>query len=207
MPGCIDTFDYYANQNTDYRKPVIHFSLNPSPEDNLSEDDLVRLAADFMQRMNYGNQPYIVYRHDDITRRHLHIVSVRVTEEGGIIEYRNDLKRAIAHCRDMEREYGLHPPGEGDRRTEVASLRKIDYPAGDVKEQIKHTARTLIERYRFRSLGELNTLLELYNIHIAEVKGVANGEAYHGLMYGALDDKGQRVGPPVKASRLGEVFG
>ena len=79
--------------------------------------------------------------------------------------------------------------------------------AGDVKEQVKRTARTLIERYNVRSLPELNTLLELYNICIDEVKGVQNGEAYHGLLYGALTDTGQRVGTPFKASRLGEAFG
>ena len=67
--------------------------------------------------------------------------------------------------------------------------------------------RDRIERYNVRSLTELNTLLELFNIRIDEVKGVQNGKAYHGLLYGALIDTGQRVGTPFKASRLGEAFG
>ena len=168
---------------------------------------MIILAQDFMERMGYGEQPYIIFQHSDIDRKHMHIVSVRVDGTGQEIPSRFDLKRAIAHCREMEQQYGLHPPGESDTRQEVAALRKVDYPAGDVKEQVKRTARTLIERYNVRSLTELNTLLELYNIRIDEVKGVQNGKAYHGLLYGALNDAGQRVGTPFKSSRLGEAFG
>ena len=189
------------------KKPVIHFSLNPSPKDKLTANQMIILAREFMQRMGYGEQPYIIFQHSDIDRKHMHIVSVRVDENGQEIPYRFDLKRAIAHCREMEQKYGLHPPTESDTRQEIAALRKVDYPAGNVKEQVKRIARTLMERYNVRSLPELNTLLELYNIRIDEVKGVQNGETYHGLMYGALNDAGQRVGTPFKSSKLGEVFG
>ncbi|WP_462394253.1 relaxase/mobilization nuclease domain-containing protein [Alistipes indistinctus] len=204
---CTEAFKYYSDLNTDVRKPVIHFSLNPSPKDELTTNQMIGLAQEFMERMGYGEQPYIIFQHSDIDRRHMHIVSVRVDGNGQEIPYRFDLKRAIAHCREMEQKYGLHPPGESDTLQEIAALHKVDYPAGDVKEQVKRTARTLIERYNVRSLPELNTLLELYNICIDEVKGVQNGEAYHGLLYGALTDTGQRVGTPFKASRLGEAFG
>ena len=68
------------------------------------------IAHEFMERMGYGDQPYIVFLHEDTGRRHLHIVSVRVDEEGHELPYRFDLKRAMAHCREMERKYGLRPP-------------------------------------------------------------------------------------------------
>lgn len=160
-----------------------------------------------MEKFEYGRQPYLVYLHTDIDRKHLHIVSHRVRNDGHKIDYYREAHRAMAICREMEQKYGLHPPTKSDTRQEIAALRKVDYPAGDVKEQVKRTARTLIERYNCRSLPELNTLLELYNIRIDEVKGVRNGEAYHDLLYGALNDAGQRVGTPFKASRLGEAFG
>jgi hypothetical protein len=35
-----------------------------------------------MERMGYGEQPYIVFKHKDIDRQHLHIVSLRVDENG-----------------------------------------------------------------------------------------------------------------------------
>ena len=203
----METFDNQSALNERVKEPVIHISLNPSPQDELTEGQLASLAAEFMEKFGYGRQPYLVYLHTDIDRKHLHIVSHRVRNDGQKIDYYREAHRAMAICRDMEQTYGLHPPGKSDTRQEIAALRKVDYPAGDVKEQVKRTARTLIERYNVRSLPELNTLLELYNIRIDEVKGVQNGEAYHGLLYGALNDAGQRVGTPFKSSRLGETFG
>ena len=203
----METFDNQSALNERVKEPVIHISLNPSPQDELTEGQLASLAAEFMEKFGYGRQPYLVYLHTDIDRKHLHIVSHRVRNDGQKIDYYREAHRAMAICREMEQKYGLHPPGKSDTRQEIAALRKVDYPAGDVKEQVKRTARTLIERYNVRSLPELNTLQELYNIRIDEVKGVQNGEAYHGLLYGALNDAGQRVGTPFKSSRLGETFG
>lgn len=203
----METFENQSALNERVKEPVIHISLNPSPQDKLTDGQLATLAAEFMEKFGYGDQPYLVYLHTDIDRKHLHIVSHRVRNDGRKIDYYREANRAMTICREMEQKYGLHPPGESDARQEIATLRKMDYPAGDVKGQVKRTARTLIERYNCRSLPELNTLLELYNIRIDEVKGVQNGEAYHGLLYGALNDAGQRVGTPFKASRLGEAFG
>lgn len=83
----------------------------------------------------------------------------------------------------------------------------MDYAKGDVKAQLKHTARTLLECYNFHSLAEYNTLLELYNVTVYEVRGNVDGKEYHGIMYGALDDDGMRVGTPFKSSKFGKVFG
>ena len=61
---CAEAFGYYTALNPRVRKPVVHFSLNPSPEDRLSEAQLTRLAAVFMERMGYGRQPYVVFLHE-----------------------------------------------------------------------------------------------------------------------------------------------
>ena len=63
-------------------KPVIHISLNPHPDDRLTDGELTQIAHEYMQRMGYGDQPYIIVKHEDIDRHHLHIVSVRVDEQG-----------------------------------------------------------------------------------------------------------------------------
>lgn len=75
------------------------FLAQPSPEDRLSEAQLTRLAAEFMERMGYGRQPYVVFLHEDIARRHMHVVSVRVDEQGRKIDHNNELRRAMAVCR------------------------------------------------------------------------------------------------------------
>lgn len=165
------------------------------------------LAQEFMEKFGYGNQPYIVWLHEDINRKHMHIVSVRINEKGEKIDHNREAIRAQNICREMEVKYGLHPTlGEHSER-ELLSLQKVDYPKGDVKAQAKHTARTLLECYNCHSLAEYNTLLNLYNVTVYEVRGSVDGKEYHGIMYGALDDDGQQAGTPFKSSKFGKVFG
>ena len=203
----MQAFEPYVALNSHVIKPVIHISLNPSPKDILSEEQMTVLAQEFMEKFGYGNQPYIVWLHEDINRKHMHIVSVRINEQGEKIDHNREAIRAQNICREMEVKYGLHPTlGEHGER-ELASLQKVDYPKGDVKAQVKHTARTLLECYNFHSLAEYNTLLEQYNVTVYEVRGSVDGKEYHGIMYGALDDNGQQAGTPFKSSKFGKVFG
>ena len=207
IENCVQAFEPYIALNSHVKKPVIHISLNPSPKDILSEEQMTVLAQVFMEKFGYGNQPYIVWLHEDIDRKHMHIVSVRVDEKGGKIDHNREGIRAQNICREMEVKYNLHPTLAGQEKQEPASPQKVDYPKGDVKSQVKHTARTLLECYNFHSLAEYNTLLELYNVTVYEVRGSVNGKEYHGIMYGALDDSGQQAGTPFKSSKFGKAFG
>lgn len=207
IENCVQAFEPYIALNSHVKKPVIHISLNPSPKDILSEEQMAVLAQEFMEKFSYGNQPYIVWLHEDINRKHMHIVSVRINEKGEKIDHNREAVRAQNICREMEVKYGLHPTlGEHGER-ELLSLQKVDYPKGNVKAQVKHTARTLLECYNCHSLAEFNTLLNLYNVTVYEVRGSVDGKEYHGIMYGALDDNGQQVGTPFKSSKFGKVFG
>lgn len=203
----MQAFKPYIVLNSHVKKPVIHISLNPSPKDILSEEQMTVLAQEFMEKFGYGNQPYIVWLHEDINRKHMHIVSVRIDETGEKIDHNREANRAQNICREMEVKYGLHPTlGEHGER-ELVSLQKVDYPKGNVKAQVKHTARTLLECYNCHSLAEYNTLLNLYNVTVYEIRGSVHGKEYHGIIYGALDDDGQQVGTPFKSSKFGKVFG
>ena len=204
---CAEAFGYYTALNPRVRKPVVHFSLNPSPEDRLSEAQLTQLAAEFMERMGYGRQPYVVFLHEDIARRHMHVVSVRVDEQGRKIDHNNELRRAMAVCRELEHEYGLHVPEDGGVQTEPEELHRVDYHRSDLKHQLRNVVMTLKQQYGFQSLAEFNTLLERYGLAAEEIRGDVRGRPYRGLVYRVLDDDGQRTGAAVKASRLGDFFG
>lgn len=65
------------NGKTDYP-----YLLNPHPDDVLSDSQLADIAKEYMDKLGYGNQPYMVYKHEDIARHHIHIVSIRVDETG-----------------------------------------------------------------------------------------------------------------------------
>lgn len=76
------SFELHLLANRKTEKPVLHISLNPDPKDNVSDPDFENMAQDYMRQMGYGNQPFVVFKHTDIDRTHIHIVSVCVDAEG-----------------------------------------------------------------------------------------------------------------------------
>ena len=156
--------------------------------------------------MGYGNQPYMVYKHEDIDRHHLHIVTVNVDETGRRLNQDFLFRRSNRIRKELEQKYGLHK-AEGRRNPLENPLRKVDISAGDVKRQVANTVRGLLASYRFQSMGEYRALLSLYNIAVEEPRGVADGREYHGLVYAATDDAGNKAGNPFKSSRIGKNTG
>ncbi len=66
------SFEPYLIANKKTEKPIVHISLNPDPKDTLSDEQFAQLAQDYMQKMGFENQPYLVFKHEDIDRHHIH---------------------------------------------------------------------------------------------------------------------------------------
>lgn len=98
---CIRSFEPYLAANRRTEKPVIHISLNPHPDDVLTDEQLTAIGQEYMEKMGYGNQPYIIYRHEDIGRPHIHIVSLRIDEQGKKIKDYKEWQRSTADCRRL----------------------------------------------------------------------------------------------------------
>ena len=105
----MDSFRPYLEANRRTTNTVFQVSLNPSPEDRLTDGQFRDIAQEYMERMGYGNQPYIVFKHKDISREHLHIVSLRVDEQGRKLPHDFEARRSMEILRDLERKYGLQP--------------------------------------------------------------------------------------------------
>lgn len=188
-------------------KPVVHVSLNPAPEDRLDDGQLAEIAGAYMERMGWGGQPYIVFKHTDIGREHIHIVSVQVAQDGRKINDSRRNEHSVAVTEELEREYGLHP-AKGRRREKGQGIVPADYTRGDLKRQVAAVIKPAVATYRFQTLGEFRALLSLYNIGIEEVRGERNGTPYRGLLYTLLDENGDKaVAAPLKSSLFGKEVG
>ncbi len=82
IDACMDSFRPYLEANRRTTNTVFHVLLNPSPEDKLTGEQLRKPPRSIWNGMGYGDQPYIVFKHNDISREHLHLVSLRVDENG-----------------------------------------------------------------------------------------------------------------------------
>ncbi|SNU10994.1 Relaxase/Mobilisation nuclease domain-containing protein [Prevotellaceae bacterium KH2P17] len=188
------------------KKTVFHCSLNPHPDEKLSDELLVQIAKEYMEALGYGKQPYIVFKHNDIAREHIHIVSLRVDSEGKKINDRFEKRRSKQITDALERKYNLIPSSKVSDKEEVG-MPKVDISKGNIKEQVASVVRTVLKHYRFCSLGELNAILSAYNLAVEEVKTEFRGKKYDGLVYVPTDDKGNKAGTPIHASDIGRGVG
>ena len=201
------SFENYLLANRNTEKPVLHISLSPAPEDRLTDGQLAELAERYMQKMGYGNQPYITYKHTDTHNTHIHIVSVCVDEQGKKISDAYEHRRSMTACRELEVDFGLRNGADAERRNLKAELRKVDTSLGNVRHQVGNTLKAVLESYRFQTFGEYNALLSTLNIEAKQVRGEYNGTPYTGIVYSVTDDTGKVVSPPFKSSRFGKRFG
>lgn len=204
--ACMQDFERFMPSHITTRKPVIHVSLNPHPDDKLTDEQLTEIGQKYMERLGYGSQPYMIFKHEDIDRQHIHIVSTRVRPDGSLVPDSFEKDRSNKIRRELEQEYNLIP-AKGQNQGEVWQLAPVDMAQGNLKKQVANVIKPLIQMYRFQTLGEYRALLSLYNIGVEEVKGENNGKPYRGLVYSGLDGEGNRIGKPLKSSLFGKGLG
>ena len=175
----VEDFRRYMPENVRTRNKVIHISLNPHPDDRLTDMEMEQLAREYLEKLGYGDQPFLIFKHEDINRHHLHIVSVNVDERGRRLNKDFIHRRSKRITTELERKYGLHPADRRQHRHDNP-LRKVDASQGDVKRQVANTAKAVMATYKFQTMGEYRALLSLY---------------------------GNKVGNPFKASRIGKSVG
>ena len=188
------------------KKTVFHCSLNPHPDEKLSNETLMQIAKEYMEALGYGKQPYIVFKHNDIAREHIHIVSLRVDSEGKKINDKFEKRRSKQITDTLERKYNLIPSSKVSNKEEVETP-KVDISKENIKEQVASALRMVLKHYKFCSLGELNAILSRYHLAVEEVKTEFRGKKYDGLVYVPTDDKGDKVGTPIHASDIGRGVG
>ncbi|MBV6879050.1 conjugal transfer protein MobB [Epilithonimonas ginsengisoli] len=200
-------FEPYLSANIKTEKTVRHISLNPDPLDKVSDEQFTDMAQEYMERMGYGNQPYIVFKHMDIDRTHIHFVSTCVGIDGKKISDDYDHHRSMAICRDLETKYNLNKATEQEQKQANKIFKPVNHKNGDIKSQIASVVRHLPKYYSYSTMGSYNALLSLFNITAEEVKGERNGQTVNGLVYVALDENGNKTSNPFKASLFGKDAG
>lgn len=201
------SFEPYLLANRNTEKHTLHISLNPDPKDNVSNEKYRLMAQQYMQDMGYGEQPFVVFKHTDIDRSHIHIVSVCVDENGKKISDKFEKVRSMKVCRELEEQLGLISAIEKENNLKSEIFKAVDYKRGDVKSQIASVVKNITSQYQFQSLGEYNALLSLYNIAAEKVEGEMHGYLQRGLLYFPTDRNGKKTGNPFKASLFGKKAG
>ncbi|MDV3950349.1 relaxase [Elizabethkingia anophelis] len=201
------SFEPYLVANRNTEKHTLHISLNPDPKDSVDDVKYKEMAIQYMREMGYGEQPFIVFKHTDIDRSHIHIVSICVDEHGKKISDKFEKMRSMTICRTLEKEHDLIIATGKEQRQNEKVFRPVDYKSGDIKSQIAGVVRHLPKYYQFQTIGEYNALLGLFNINAELVDVDVHDIKKQGLLYIPLNEKGERAGHPFKSSLFGKNAG
>ena len=190
-----------ANTNT------IHISLNFDITEKLEKEKLTEIAVVYMQKIGFGEQPFLVYRHKDAGHPHIHIISTNIKKDGKRISIHNIGRNQSTQARkEIENIYQL-VKAENHKQKKYEeirplSLQKVLYGKAETKQGITNVLNEIIGKYKYTSLAELNAILRLYNV--TADRGSEQGMIYkkRGLVYRVLDEKGNKIGVPIKASSI-----
>ena len=208
-------FNEFLDLNTKVRKPVFTVSINPSDEDleHLTDDELLQIARDYMHQMGYGRQPAVIFKHRDIERTHLHIVSIRVDRNGNKIDDKFDKTKSSKIRREIEIKYNLTQAQKIKRKKRAENEEK--YIAGSrqlITDKLNTGEGLPIENVRriLRYAHQYNvTDFKSYN-RVLEIMGlraeVITKDGFKGLMYYVIDDGGNQISPAVKGSSIAKEF-
>lgn len=186
---------------------TLHVSLNFDPSEKLSNERLTEIAMTYMDKIGFGQQPFLVYKHVDAGHPHIHIVSNTIREDGSRINTHNIGRNQSEKARkEIEQLYGL-VKAEQQQKATAANIKPVDiekavYGKVETKRSIRNVVTAVFNQYRFSSLPEFNAALKQFNV-IAD-RGNEDGRIYknRGLVYRILDANGNKIGVPIKASSI-----
>lgn len=194
--------------NENVTRKSVHISLNFDPsEKELSKEKLMEIAGTYMDKIGFGDQPYLVYQHHDAGHPHIHIVSIKVKSDGSRIDMQNIGKNHSETARkQIESQFNLVRAQSKKNTTAIdlkpLNIHKIKYGVSDSKKAIAGILNAVIPHYKFTTIGELNAVLNLYNVSVLQGKEDSKMFLHKGLLYQIIDTDKKPIGVPIKASNF-----
>lgn len=195
-------FTRLTSLNRNVAKPGLHISVSFHPSDKLSDTQLVQMAGEYLEKMSFGNQPYLVYTHTDAAHPHVHLVTTYIQKDGNRVHVpKGKFYTSQQISREMEQTYHLAQSGKRDRMQERAGQAlTIQYGKVPTMPALSNVLDKVVGQYQYTSLEELNAVLRLYNAEAYRGKEESKLYQFRGLIYRVLNERGKPTGSQIKAS-------
>jgi hypothetical protein len=114
-------FTALSQTNERVKNRQFHAVISTKGQSHTAEE-LTAIAEEYLYRMGYGTNPYLIYFHQDTDNNHVHLVSSRVNTEGVKVNDSFEKRESLRHIQNiMERT-----PKEELSGTNIAT-RLLDY--------------------------------------------------------------------------------
>lgn len=196
-------FEHLTRLNSAIKTNAVHIMLNFDRSDKIDEGTLQSIAIDYMEKIGFGEQPFLVYQHLDTNHPHIHIVTTNVQSDATRMDLHNIGKTLSEKARkEIELKYKLVKAEGRGREEQIVPVRikSANYTEKQTKRSIYNVVTSVLRSYKFTSLAEYNAVLRDFNV-IAD-RGAEDSIMFEkrGLVYSVLDESGKRIGIPFKAS-------
>lgn len=198
----------WVGESIDIEKPVFHTSLSFADKDVVDDAMMIDIAKDYMQRLGYGNTPYLLFRHEDTHHPHVHILGVNVEYTQGKFKKVNDsflFLRSMKISREIEKEYGLVVATDQKQVPQLNlsdEFPKCRYGEKATTDLLREAVLFAQMRGGFVNFREFNAMLAQSNVECRVTVDHQGGNHYR---FYALD-KGARKGISATPNMLGLNF-
>ena len=170
---------------------VLHVSLNLPHSEQLNDKEFASIGCDYLMKMGFDNNQFIMYRHTDTKHEYIHIVANRVRYSGRLVSDSNIKRRSREVINDLERKYGLTQISTKATATKSLDQREIEKTlrTGNVpiklilQDKIGLAIEKASNTSEFISMLESNGISPRFNISktTGRVSGISFN--YQGIVY------------------------
>jgi len=198
-------FENLTMTNGKVKTNALHISLNFDSSETLDNVSLQAIASAYMDKIGFGDQPFLVYRHGDAAHTHVHIATTNIQPDGKRIPLHNiGLLVSEPARKEIEQEFNLVRAESKAFKQQVAikpaDMEKATYGHLPTKRAISNVVGAVMTQYKYTSLAEFNAALKQFNVVADRGKEDTLMFQKKGLIYFLLDREGAKIGVPIKAS-------
>lgn len=207
IDGIVPTFEIRERGTLrDIRHLSFQMSVNPSPDDSITECDIPHFVEELMNGLGYGRQPWVVFRHDDIGRTHYHVVSIRADENGRKIPDYFEKRKCDRLVEGLAGRYrytkGIPVSG---RKVCGQAVPVFEQGTGNVIGAISRCIEHSLS-YRFTTERQFSEILRAHGVRVQE--GLDRRSMDARLSFQGLDASGKPCTASVSDAHFGyDVYG
>lgn len=166
-----------SNTNKRIKNAQFHATISAKGRE-YSKEQLTEIGREFLSKMGYSKQPFIIVAHKDTENNHIHLVSTRVTIEGKKIDHNFENIRAQKCLQEiLKKSYGI-----------------------DEKERLAN-----LLNYKISSPNQFRTLLEVSHLQLSEKDG--KYKVYKaGIFISDVDLSLDKKRDLIRTKQLQEIF-
>jgi len=163
------------------KNKVAHFSLSFPEGENPSSEKMTEIGEQYLKQMGYDNRPTLMYRHDDTSKAHFHILVPTCDNKGVKTKEYNNFKKSQEISRQIEKDFGLKKTEyKKEKSTKLSEINFSNYRLNKSFNTISFKADPYVNTSIKNKIGEDNfTAITETTMSNNEIKNLVGNDNFN----------------------------